>query len=69
MEKLDLDSRKFTVREIRFLLGVTQEEFAPIVGLSKMQLWARENGETEWSMREISLVSEVTGVPINRIAI
>ena len=67
MNKIDLDTRKYTVKEIRFLMGeLTQEEFGNLIGLSKLQIWSRENAETEWSMREIALISDVSGVPLDR---
>lgn len=69
MPKINLDTRKYTVREIRFLMGeLTQEEFGKLIGLSKLQVWSRENSETEWSMREMCLISDVSGVPLDRIA-
>lgn len=67
--KIDLETRKFTVPEIRFLMGMNQEEFGKLIGLSKIQMWGRENGRTEWSMKEISDISELTGVPLDRITI
>ena len=70
MKKIDLNARKYTVKEIRFLMGeLTQEEFGNLIGLSKLQIWSRENGETEWSMREMAQISELSGVPLDRIAI
>lgn len=70
MNKIDLNTRKYTVKEIRFLMGeLTQDEFGDLIGLSKLQIWNRENKQTEWSMREIALVSEVSGIPLDRIAI
>ncbi|MBQ2627374.1 MAG: hypothetical protein IJG17_06260 [Eubacterium sp.] len=70
MKKIDLNTRKYTVKEIRFLMGeLTQEEFGNLIGLSKLQIWSRENAETEWSMREMAQISDVSGVPLDRIAI
>lgn len=69
VKKLDLEHKKFTIPEIRFMMGMNQEEFAKLIGLSKIQLWGRENGRTEWTMKEISDISEITGVPLDRITI
>lgn len=66
---LDDDNFKLSVKEIRFLMGeLTQEEFGKMLGMSKLQIWAREN-EGSWSMKEITEISELSGVPINRITI
>lgn len=66
---LDDDNFKLSVKEIRFLMGeLTQEEFGKMLGMSKLQIWSREN-EGSWSMKEITEISELSGVPINRITI
>ncbi len=71
MKKINLtDSNyKLTVREIRFLLGeLSQEEFGKLLGMSQMQVWSREN-EGSWSMKEIQSISDISGVPIERITV
>lgn len=65
---IDLETRKFTIPEIRFLEGeMTQAELGEKIGLSQFQIWSRESGRTKWTLHEVAKISELTGVPLNRI--
>ncbi|MBR2551431.1 MAG: helix-turn-helix transcriptional regulator [Erysipelotrichaceae bacterium] len=56
-----------TVKQIRAILALSQKQFAPMIGMTPSALMRRENGKIPWKMHEISKVSAVTGVPIERI--
>ena len=69
-EKIDLTTRRFTVPEIRFLMGeLTQEEFGRLIGLTQFQVFNRETGRAVWNIYEMSAISEVSGIPLERIAV
>lgn len=56
-----------TVKQIRAILALSQKQFAPMIGMTPSALMRRENGKIPWKMHEISKISAVTGVPIERI--
>ena len=60
-------NRTFTPTEIRRLLGITLEELAARLGISHMTLQRREKGESDWKASEIKILSELSGIPIDRI--
>lgn len=67
---IDLENRQFTVPEIRFLESqMSQEQLGNLLGLSQYQIWARETGKQPWLMHEISQISKLSGIPLDRIKI
>ena len=67
---IDLENRKFTVPEIRFLENqMSQEELGEKLGLTQFQIWSRESGRTKWTLEEAAKISEFSGIPLTRIAV
>ena len=67
---IDLQNRKFTIPEIRFLENqMSQQELGELLGLSQYQIWARETGRQKWLLEEVAKISEYSGIPITRIAV
>lgn len=67
---IDLETRKFTIPEIRFLENqMSQEELGKKLGLSQYQVWARETGRQKWLLEEVAKISEFSGLPLQRIAV
>ncbi|MBQ7446923.1 MAG: helix-turn-helix transcriptional regulator [Eubacterium sp.] len=65
---IDLENRKFTVPEIRFLENqMSQEDLGKKLGLSQYQVWARETGKQKWLLEEVAKISEFSGIPLSRI--
>jgi hypothetical protein len=65
---IDLENRKFTIPEIRFLMGqMSQEELGKKIGLTQFQIWSRETGRTKWTLHEVAQISEFSGIPLHRI--
>ena len=61
-------NRKFTPAEIRRMLNLSLVEMAAKLGMSHMTLQRREKGETEWKATEIQMISQMSDIPIDRIA-
>ena len=65
---IELKTRKFSIPEIRFLENqMSQEELGKKIGLTQFQVWARESGRTKWTLHEVALISEFSGIPLDRI--
>lgn len=61
-------NRTFTPTEIRRLLGMTTEELASKLGISAMTLYRREKDGTKWTAKEIRILSDLSNIPIDKIA-
>lgn len=65
---IDLENRKFTIPEIRFLENqMSQTELGEKLGLSQYQVWAKETGKQKWLLEEVAKISEFSGIPLSRI--
>ena len=65
---IDLENRKFSIPEIRFLENqMSQEELGQRIGLSQFQVWARETGKQKWRLEEVAKIAEFSGIPLTRI--
>ena len=60
-------TENLTPRQIRNMMGKNQDEFGKLIGMTGVAVMRRENGKVLWKMHEISKVSVVSGVPIERI--
>jgi transcriptional regulator with XRE-family HTH domain len=56
---------KSTIKDLRLLKGMTQLEFARLVGTSRQVLAMWENGDGMPSMESLIRVSNATGTPIS----
>lgn len=52
------------IKKARNKLGLTQDEFGELLGCSKQNISAWENGRHEPTYRQMCIVSEKTGVPL-----
>lgn len=55
------------IRLARFLSGMSQSDFAKAVGVTPGAVGQWENGKTMPNPRKLKLISEVLGVPIERL--
>lgn len=70
MHMIDLENRKFSIPEIRFLENqMSQEELGKKLGLTQYQIWARETGRQKWLLEEVAKISEFSGIPLQRIRV
>lgn len=53
-----------SIREIRTKMGLSQEEFGDLIGKSKSQVGAYENGTTDIPVSSIFLIAQKTGASI-----
>lgn len=70
LERSDkLIGEMLTVKDIRALMKMNQKDFGKLIGMTQSALMRRENGKVKWKMHEVAKVSEVSGLPIQRIKI
>ena len=50
---------KLSLRQVRALKGLSQEEFAKAIGMTPSALMRRENGQTQWTLEEVRTVCVV----------
>lgn len=58
-----------TVKQIRGMLGLTQEEFANKLEIKLSTYVKKENGTSEWSAKELFRISDISQIPPTKIII
>ena len=58
-----------TVKQIRGMLGLTQEEFAKKLEIKLSTYVKKENGASEWSAKELFRISDISQIPATKIII
>lgn len=56
-----------TIKKFRESLGMTQEEFADIIHVSKVNYSKKENGKVKFSLNEAFMISKHFNKPIESI--
>lgn len=57
----------FAIKKFRESLGMTQEEFADIIHVSKVNYSKKENGKVKFSLNEAFIISKHFNKPIESI--
>ena len=55
------------IKKFREDLGLTQDEFAAIIHVSKVDYCKKENGKVKFSLNEAKMISKHFGLPIETI--
>lgn len=58
-----------TLKSIRNDLGLTQEEMAKAMNLSKVSWWKKENGTVPLLALELIKISQMSNVPMDQIQV
>lgn len=58
---------KIKPEAIRIMLGMNQKEFSKVLGLTVRTYHYRISGRTQWKGCELTIMSEISGVPIDKI--
>lgn len=58
-----------TIKQIRGMLGLTQKEFAEKLEIKLSTYVNKENGRTEWSVKEIKTIMNLSQVPFDKIVV
>ncbi len=58
-----------TVKQIRGMLGLTQEEFANKLNIKLSTYVKKENEKSELTAKELRRISEISNVPLDKILI
>ncbi len=58
-----------TVKQIRGMLGLTQEEFANKLNIKLSTYVKKENEKSELTAKELHRISEISNVPLDKILI
>ena len=53
---------KLSLKQVRKLRGLTQEEFGKPLGLTRIAIARRESGETKWTLEEVRNICEVFSI-------
>ena len=53
---------KLSLKQVRKLRGLTQEEFGKELGLTRIAIARRESGETKWTLEEVRNICKVFSI-------
>lgn len=57
------------IKAERIAAGISQQEMAKILGVSRGAYWKRENGQTPIGAEELAKIAETVGISKNNIGI
>ncbi|KRM91466.1 helix-turn-helix domain-containing protein [Liquorilactobacillus cacaonum] len=57
------------IKAERITAGISQQEMAKIIGVSRGAYWKRENGQTQIGVEELAKIAEAIGIDKNNIGI
>lgn len=62
-----MDDKKFTLKAVRNYMGLSQEEFGKLIGVSKNVIYNWEKHKSYPNAKEINKIVEVSGFPYDNI--
>lgn len=57
------------IKAERIAAGVSQQQMAKVLGISRGAYWKRENGKTQIGVEELAKIAETVGIDKNNIGI
>jgi transcriptional regulator with XRE-family HTH domain len=57
------------IKAERIAAGVSQQQMANVLGISRGAYWKRENGKTQIGVEELAKIAETVGIDKNNIGI
>lgn len=61
--------RNMTINEIINMMDWTNKKLGEILGVSEITAQRKRNGQSEWTVTDLKIISELAQVPISQITL